>query len=79
MGWISLPTQDINEESYTRYALSGLSEQSSLSIIDLPLSKGAESKLVHKSVRTIITWSIISILLIFLLQIVPKKKYWKRP
>ena len=79
MGWVSLPTQDINEESYTRYALSGLSEESSLSIIDLPLSKGAESKLVHNSVRTITTWSIISILLIFLLQIVLKKKYSKRP
>ena len=78
MGWISMAPQDINKESYTRYALSGLSEQSSLSIIDLPLSKGAESKLIHKSVRTITTWSIISILLVFLLQTLLNRIYWKR-
>ena len=77
-GWISMQTQDINEESYTRYALSGLSEQSSLTIIDLPLSKGAESKLLHESIRTITTWSIISILLVFLLQMLLNNKYWKK-
>tara|TARA_B100000686_G_C16728097_1_gene938974 strand:- start:7 stop:918 length:912 start_codon:yes stop_codon:yes gene_type:complete len=78
MGWISMPTQEINEESYTRYALSGPPEESNLSIIDLPLSKGAKSKSLHESIRTITTWSIISILLVFLLQMLLNNKYWKK-
>ena len=73
-GWESTSIENLDDESYTKYSLTGKSSDSGLLITNLPLSEGSQSKILQESVRIITVWSTIIIALLLILSFIIRNR-----